>query len=137
MKPLFGDGAMLNLLEFETGAVVAAHSHPHEQLGLMLEGELALTVGGVEHVLQAGDATRSRGRACRACGRWRCRVLDVFQPVREDESGSPVRGTTPVSAPAAGDARTMICEFMTTNVAWPFTSGADFVLYDSSTRASA
>ena len=34
-KPLFGDGAMLNLLEFEPNATVAAHDHPHEQLGLV------------------------------------------------------------------------------------------------------
>jgi len=86
MKPLFGDGAMLNLLEFDEGAVVGAHSHPHEQLGLVLEGELALVIDGVEHHLRPGDAYQIPGdveHAARAI-RGPCRVLDVFQPVRED-----------------------------------------------------
>ena len=32
-RPLFGEGAMLNLVTFEPGATVPLHSHPHEQLG--------------------------------------------------------------------------------------------------------
>lgn len=86
MKPLFGEGAMLNLLEFDDSAVVGVHSHPHEQLGLMLEGELALTIDGVEYRLRQGDAYQIPGgveHAARAAG-GPCRVLDVFQPVRED-----------------------------------------------------
>jgi len=86
MKPLFGEGAMLNLLEFDAGAVVGAHSHPHEQLGLLLEGELALTIDGVEHRLRRGDGYQIPGEvehAAYAVG-GPCRVLDVFQPVRED-----------------------------------------------------
>ena len=86
MRPLFGDGAMLNLLEFEQGANVAPHSHPHEQLGLVLEGSLVLAIAGVEHRLEPGDAYKSPGGVEHAA--WtegeRCRVLDVFQPVRED-----------------------------------------------------
>ena len=85
MRPLFGDGAMLNLLEFEPGAAVPAHAHPHEQLGHVLEGELTLTIDGAEHVLGPGDAYQIPGgveHAARAAGR--CLVMDVFQPVRED-----------------------------------------------------
>jgi len=76
MKPLFGHGAMLNLLEFDAGAAVPAHSHPHEQLGLLLEGELALTIGGYQIPGGVEHSARARSGACR--------VLDVFQPVRED-----------------------------------------------------
>ena len=85
MRPLFGDGAMLNLLEFEPGAAVPAHRHPHEQLGYVLEGRLALSIDGSEHVLGPGDAYQIPGgveHAARSEGR--CLVLDVFQPVRED-----------------------------------------------------
>ncbi len=32
-QPLFGEGPMINLIEFEPGAAVPLHSHPHEQLG--------------------------------------------------------------------------------------------------------
>lgn len=85
MRPLFGEGAMLNLLEFEPGAAVAPHSHPHEQLGYVLEGELVLTIAGEERRLGPGDAYALPGgveHAARAEGR--CVVLDVFHPVRED-----------------------------------------------------
>ncbi len=85
-KPLFGEGAMLNLIELDDGAGVPPHSHPHEQLGLQLEGELALVIDGVEHRLRPGDAYTIAGgveHSARAVG-GPCKVLDVFQPVRED-----------------------------------------------------
>lgn len=85
MRPLFGDGAMLNLLEFDPGARVPVHDHAHEQLGYVLEGELVLQIDGVEHRLRPGDAYRIAGGTPHAA--WsdgRCLVLDVFQPVRED-----------------------------------------------------
>ena len=42
MRPLFGAGAMLNLLEFEPGGRLDPHRHSHEQLGYVLEGVLVL-----------------------------------------------------------------------------------------------
>ena len=85
-RPLFGDGAMLNLIDLEPGADVGLHSHPHEQLGLVIEGELTLVIDGVRHVLRPGDGyTISGGVAHSAhAENGDCRVLDVFQPVRED-----------------------------------------------------
>jgi quercetin dioxygenase-like cupin family protein len=85
MRPLFGEGAMLNLLEFEPGARVPPHDHPHEQLGYVIEGELVLTIDGVEHRLVPGTAYAIPGGVEHAA--WSpglCLVLDVFHPVRED-----------------------------------------------------
>ena len=85
MRPLFGKGAMLNLLEFDPGARVPVHDHAHEQLGYVLEGELTLEIDGAEHRLHPGDAYRIAGGTPHAA--WSdgpCIVLDVFQPVRED-----------------------------------------------------
>jgi quercetin dioxygenase-like cupin family protein len=86
MWPLFGEGAMLNLLEFAPSARVATHSHPHEQLGLMLEGELVLEIDGVPHRLRPGDAYTIPGGVPHAA--WTeetgCRIVDVFHPVREE-----------------------------------------------------
>jgi quercetin dioxygenase-like cupin family protein len=86
MQPLFGDAAMLNLLELEPDALVPLHDHPHEQLGLVLEGELVLTVAGEEHVLRPDDAYQIPGGVEHSAlaGPAGARVLDVFQPVRED-----------------------------------------------------
>ena len=85
-RPLFGRGAMLNLIEFEPGAVVPPHSHAHEQLGIVLRGLQVLVVGGVEHPLGPFDAYAIPGGVEHSahCGAEGALVLDVFQPVRED-----------------------------------------------------
>jgi quercetin dioxygenase-like cupin family protein len=86
MQPLFGEGAMLNLLEFDADARVPEHSHPHEQLGMVVAGELVLQIDGVPHRLRSGGAYQIAGGVSHSA--WTegvaCRVLDVFQLVRED-----------------------------------------------------
>ncbi len=61
------------------------HSHPHEQITNIVEGEFELTVDGATEALTAGSfrvippgAVHS-GRSITAC-----RIIDVFAPVRED-----------------------------------------------------
>ena len=92
-RALFGEGAMLNLVELEPDAVVALHSHPHEQLGLILRGSMTLKVEGTDHLLQEMDGYTLPGGAEHegVAGSEGCLVLDVFRPVREDyreKSGS-------------------------------------------------
>jgi quercetin dioxygenase-like cupin family protein len=86
MFPLFGDGAMLMLVELEPGAVVPSHSHPHEQLGLVLSGTITFDIGGAKHELGPDGAYRVPGGVEHGAvaGPAGCRVVDIFQPVRED-----------------------------------------------------
>ena len=81
-----GDGIMLSVVEFEPGAVVDLHSHPHEQMGMLLEGELTFIIGGEKHVLGPGDIWRIPGNVEHSAiaGEAPVRALDVFHPVRED-----------------------------------------------------
>jgi quercetin dioxygenase-like cupin family protein len=85
-KALFGEGAMLNLVELEPNAVVARHSHPHEQLGMILRGSMTLEVEGADHVLEEMDAYTLPGGVEHegVAGPEGALVLDVFRPVRED-----------------------------------------------------
>ena len=85
-RPLFGEGAMLNVIEFEPGATVPLHSHPHEQLGLVLRGMQALVVDGVAHELNPMEGYVLPGGVEHSayCGPEGALVLDVFRPVRED-----------------------------------------------------
>jgi unsaturated pyranuronate lyase len=85
-RPLFGEGTMLNLIRFEPGATVPLHSHPHEQLGVVLEGMQALVVDGVAHEFEPLEAYALPGGIEHSayCGPDGALVLDVFTPVRED-----------------------------------------------------
>jgi quercetin dioxygenase-like cupin family protein len=85
-RPLFGEAAMLNLIRFEPEATVPLHSHPHEQLGIVLEGMQALVVDGEAHELGPFEAYVLPGGVEHSayCGPQGALVLDVFTPVRED-----------------------------------------------------
>jgi quercetin dioxygenase-like cupin family protein len=85
-QAVFGEGAMLNLVELAPGARVPRHSHPHEQLGVVLRGELTLETADGEHVLRPMDAYALPGDAEHGAeaGPEGALVLDVFQPIRED-----------------------------------------------------
>jgi quercetin dioxygenase-like cupin family protein len=85
-QPLFGERAMLNLIRFEPGATVPLHSHPHEQLGLVLEGMQALVVAGVARELGPFEAYVLPGGVEHSayCGPEGALVLDVFSPPREE-----------------------------------------------------
>ena len=62
------------------------HSHPHEQLGLVLRGMQALVVDGVAHELGPMEGYVLPGGVEHSayCGPDGALVLDVFSPVRED-----------------------------------------------------
>ncbi len=81
-----GDRLMLSLVEFEPYAEVPAHQHPHEQMGLLLEGELIFTIDGQTRTLRPGDMWRIPGGVVHSvrAGAEPVRALDVFHPVRDD-----------------------------------------------------
>jgi quercetin dioxygenase-like cupin family protein len=79
------DSMTLVYWEIEQGATLPLHSHHHEQVANLLSGEFELTLDGVDYHLKAGSVLviprdhEHSGRAITAC-----RILDVFQPARED-----------------------------------------------------
>ena len=81
-----GEAMMLSFVEFDPGAVVEPHSHPHEQVGLLVEGELTFTIGDHQETVQPGDMWRIPGGVVHSAvaGDQPVKALDVFHPVRED-----------------------------------------------------
>lgn len=77
---------MLSLVEMQPHAVVEEHSHPHEQMGLMLEGEADFTIGGQQQRIVAGQMWRIPGGVVHkvVAGDRPVRALDVFNPPRDD-----------------------------------------------------
>ena len=71
----------------EQGSDFPKHSHPHEQVVNMLEGEYELNLEDQSYKLVAGDTfvipsnKEHSGRSITEC-----KILDVFYPIREDYS---------------------------------------------------
>jgi unsaturated pyranuronate lyase len=81
-----GDRVMLSLVEMQPHAVVEEHSHPHEQMGLLLEGEGEFIIGGESRIVRPGMMWRIPGGVAHKfiAGDRPVRALDVFHPIRED-----------------------------------------------------
>jgi quercetin dioxygenase-like cupin family protein len=77
---------MLSIVDFEPGAVVEEHAHPHEQVGMVLSGRALFTIGGESKELGPGDLYRIPGNVKhKVVGiGGPARALDIFHPVRED-----------------------------------------------------
>lgn len=81
-----GDAMMLSVVDFEPGAVVPEHAHPHEQMGQMISGRLEFTIGGEVRTLGPGDQWRIPGGVSHSVRAVEgpAVALDVFHPIRED-----------------------------------------------------
>lgn len=77
---------MLSVVDLEPHAVVEEHSHPHEQVGLLLQGRAIFFIGGEQKTLQAGDMWRIPGGVKHKVIALDepVRALDIFHPIRED-----------------------------------------------------
>ncbi len=80
------DKMMLSFVEIQPHAVVAEHSHPHEQVGMVLEGQAIFHIGGEEKVLGKGDMYRIPGNVKHHVTALAelVKALDIFYPIRED-----------------------------------------------------
>lgn len=86
MSVLAGAQMMANWVRIAPGAEVPAHAHVHEQLGLVLEGEIEMMIDGETRTLGPGTcyciaSDVSHGAVGGPDG---ALVLDVFSPPRED-----------------------------------------------------
>jgi len=80
-----GSNLMLSVVHLQRDSVVLDHAHPHEQMGILLEGRLEFTVGGVTRLLGPGDIWRIPGGIVhRVRALEQSVALDVFHPIRED-----------------------------------------------------
>ena len=86
IRTTHGAHLMFSLVDLEPHAVVEMHSHPHEQMGLLLEGELTFTIGGETRTLAPGDLWCIPGGVEHkaVAGDAPVKALDVFHPIRED-----------------------------------------------------
>lgn len=81
-----GQELMLSYVTIEPHAIVEAHSHPHEQAGMVLAGSARFIVGDDERLLRPGDLYFIPGGVTHKVVALEagCVALDVFHPVRQD-----------------------------------------------------
>ncbi|MEX0979361.1 MAG: cupin domain-containing protein, partial [Pirellulales bacterium] len=77
---------MISLVEMRPHAVVELHHHPHEQMGMMLEGAADFTIGDQQMRVTAGSIWRIPGGVPHKIVALDkpVRAIDVFHPPRED-----------------------------------------------------
>jgi quercetin dioxygenase-like cupin family protein len=81
------DGPELMLCEFtfESGVQIPTHTHPHEQLGYVVRGEVRMTIDGKDSTLTAGDSYYIPGDLPHSAFTLApSTIVDCFTPPRED-----------------------------------------------------
>ena len=84
-----GERITLVLVELDPGAVVPTHSHPNEQLGILLEGSAEFVVGDERRRIGPGGSWRILGGVPHEVrtGPDGAVLVESFSPVRDDWAG--------------------------------------------------
>ncbi|GAB4241217.1 MAG: cupin domain-containing protein [Deltaproteobacteria bacterium] len=85
-KIVSGEKLMFSLVTLEPDAVVPTHTHPHEQLGMMVSGTMEFTIAGDTRTLSGNDMYVVPGGVPHAAkaGPGGAVALDAFSPPREE-----------------------------------------------------
>jgi quercetin dioxygenase-like cupin family protein len=87
LKTVYGEKIMMAFFDLAPGASVPEHSHPHEQMGYVISGELEFEIGGEKKTCQAGDAyliPSNISHKAKVLYDKPAKVLDIFSPPREE-----------------------------------------------------
>src|SRR6516164_1502769 len=80
------DKMMMSVVDLAPHSVVEEHFHPHEQVGMLLQGRAIFFIGDEQKTLQAGDLYRIPGgvRHKVVTLEQHTRAIDIFTPIREE-----------------------------------------------------
>jgi len=81
-----GERMMLSLVTLAPNAVVPTHSHPHEQMGMLVSGTMEFTIEGETRTLSGSGMYLVPGGVPHAAkaGPGGAVALDAFSPPREE-----------------------------------------------------
>ena len=86
IRTAYGERAMMSFVYFKPNSQVPEHSHPHEQMGTVMEGEFELVIEDEARIVRQGDAyvipsgVRHSARSLDTPAV----ALDIFAPPREE-----------------------------------------------------
>lgn len=82
---VYGEKTLMGRFKIAMGAKVPAHSHPHEQTGIMISGKLRFNHAGEFFDAEAGDSWCFQGGIEHSAEALEnSEFIEVFSPVRED-----------------------------------------------------
>ena len=81
-----GQDIMICKLRFDPFVVTPAHSHPHEQMTLVMQGKVKFILGNETQIVAAGDVLHFPSNHWHGATMLDEEVIliDIFSPIRED-----------------------------------------------------
>ncbi|CAB1085266.1 hypothetical protein D1AOALGA4SA_12754 [Olavius algarvensis Delta 1 endosymbiont] len=80
-----GEKTLMGRFNIAKGSAIPAHSHPHEQTGIMISGKVRFNVAGEITEVEAGDSWCVQGGVEHSAEALEdSTIIEVFSPVRED-----------------------------------------------------
>lgn len=85
-RTFWGEQMLLSLIEVDANSEVPRHTHPHEQAGIIVQGELEMGIDGEVKLLKPGDMYIIPGNVEHYAKAYEVKALalDIFSPVREE-----------------------------------------------------
>lgn len=83
---IVGQNVMMVRFKFAPLTVTAEHSHPHEQMTLVVQGKVKFIISGEERIVSAGDVLHfpPHNRHGATMLEEEVVLVDIFSPIRED-----------------------------------------------------
>jgi quercetin dioxygenase-like cupin family protein len=81
-----GQNVMMCRFTFDPLLVTPEHTHPHEQMTLVVKGRVRFFIDGVENIVSAGDVLHfpPHNRHGATMMDEEVVLIDIFSPIRED-----------------------------------------------------
>ncbi|HIE57457.1 MAG TPA: cupin domain-containing protein [Anaerolineales bacterium] len=85
-RTFWGEKMLAAVVELEANVHLPLHSHPHEQVGIVIDGQIEMTVAGEKKTLTPGDVYVIPGNVEHEARTFDqpVKVMDVFSPVRDE-----------------------------------------------------
>ena len=84
-KFIHSENQTIAVWDVDEGAVLPEHSHPHEQISTVVEGEFELTRNGEARKVDNNSVAVIPSNVPHSCvAITKCKIIDVFYPLREE-----------------------------------------------------
>ena len=86
IRVAYGEKVMMSYVNVEPNTTIPEHSHPHEQMGVFLEGEAEFTIGDEKMMVVPGITYLIPPNVPHKVVTFKKRLLalDIFSPPREE-----------------------------------------------------